>query len=344
MLQHYRALESAGLPLELFTISERPWNFGLGFLRRGCDLSRVGDLLEWHIFSSIHHGAGTESTNLRSKFLDDFGDTSATPFGATDDGGFYDFIEELRDDLPEQEWAALQLGRWGSECDIHRDLEDAVIFYFKQIVSLLDPSEDIHKPKEIIAAFDSLKGQLGEHWRALTAAYLLSFRSHLVWNRCPISNGIVTVLNDISSRFFPPHVISSIEDAALPFDFPCPQSKRDMLNSFTSTCSFPRWFKSPWDYLKHPFFMSDIQIHLCYLDDYKRIYDICAHGGGGMIDLDNDDESVWSLSASDLACKITKEMDDDWTLSDRVQKFFWDYEEAEWKHKQMTKMKNSKKL
>ncbi|KAF9043278.1 hypothetical protein BJ165DRAFT_1612377, partial [Panaeolus papilionaceus] len=229
----HQKLESAGLPRELFTISERKLDFSLEFRLRDCNLSQAHDLLEWHIYSSTHHRTGTESTNLWSESLEDFRDTSATPFGTGDDyEGFYNFIDALRDDMPEQEWAALQLERWDSEWDIGREFEDAVIFHLKHIVSLLDPSEDIHKPKEIIAAFDSLKGQLGEHWRALTAAYLLIGPSHLVWYRCPVSNGIVAVLDDISNRFFPPHVISSIEDAALPFDFPYPQSKRDMLNSF----------------------------------------------------------------------------------------------------------------
>ncbi|KAF9043272.1 hypothetical protein BJ165DRAFT_234254 [Panaeolus papilionaceus] len=217
-------------------------------------------------------------------------------------------MEVLCNNLPKRELAALQLERQGSQWNIRQDLEDAVICYLKHLISLLDLSEDIHKPKEIIAAFGSLKGQLGNHWRALTAAFLLSFPSRLVWNRCPISNDIVTVLNDISSRFFPPHVISSIEDAALLFDFPYPKSKRDMLNSFTPACGLPLWLKSPWENLDFFISVGDIRHDLCYLHDYKRLYDICAHGGGGMdvndsnmtsmeSDSDDDDAPMMSINA-----------------------------------------------
>ncbi|KAF9043293.1 hypothetical protein BJ165DRAFT_235028 [Panaeolus papilionaceus] len=339
-------LESAGLPLQLFTISERPRDFGLAFFG-SCDSCSVHDLLEWHIFSPIHRRTGTDVRNL---FLGSFRATNATPFGAGY-SGFYDFVLALEIDLPKQDLEALQIDK--REWDICPELEDAVIFYLKHLVSLLDPSEDIHKPQETMVAFDGLKRKLGEHWRALTAAYLLSGPSRLVWCFCPISDDIIAALDVISNRFFPPHVISSIEDAAFPFDFPYPQSKRDMFHSLTSGCGLPRWLKCPWSSHYLGVSHDDILSELCYLHDYKRLYSSREHSGGGMGDNDSNTTHMdgdWhdnhklmmSTPASVLASQTMLETDyNNWALVQRVRNFIKDYKKVEEKHMEMTRVKNS---
>ncbi|KAF9032771.1 hypothetical protein BJ165DRAFT_767713 [Panaeolus papilionaceus] len=125
--------------------------------------------------------------------------------------------------------------------------------------------------KDII---DHLKRTGGKNWRAITAAVLLKDLGDFIWLSCPLSADIVSALEEISQRIFPPRVVSTMEGETFPFDFPYPESGslKVLLRSFSreySPCTLPRWFSIP-PFFFPAFYPQTFRTHLGLLHNYIR--------------------------------------------------------------------------
>ncbi|KAF9043072.1 hypothetical protein BJ165DRAFT_1482607 [Panaeolus papilionaceus] len=144
-----------------------------------------------------------------------------------------------------------------------------VVFSIKHHISMLENE----------AVSDRVKEKGGVNWRATATGVLLHNIGNFIWKCCPISTDIVSALEEISQKFLPSHLVSSMEETTFLFDFPNPEtdSQKELLRSFSSSCALPRWFSAPPDFLRSPFNKGRImRRNLGRLHDYiyVRVYSL----------------------------------------------------------------------
>ncbi|KAF9043150.1 hypothetical protein BJ165DRAFT_226300 [Panaeolus papilionaceus] len=345
----YQKFVNAGLPQELFVMYHTSI-LVLDYRRRlDRDLQPHADAREsfsWHVMDCIQRRTGVDAWHFCSleqhKFL----------MHIYWEPTWQRFMDVLDKYLPASEKETLQIEKLQRDAAFEwKTLALAVaVFSIKHLISMLENE----------AVSEHVKEKGGDNWRAITAAFLLEDISHFIWQYCPISADIVLALEEISQKFFPPHVVSTMEDTTFPFDFPHPESEsqKELLRSFSSPCVLPRWFFLPPDFL-HQTGVGMIRLNLGCLHDYIRLSIICNGAdprldhGFGMSWMYNPDkrhrddgyEPYDQLGVG--ACELAEITTDpktglpidfkNWSLEERWYKFLSDYEMAEKEHAELKK-------
>ncbi|KAF9043077.1 hypothetical protein BJ165DRAFT_1390688, partial [Panaeolus papilionaceus] len=204
----YQQFEAAGLPQELAVMYCR------GLIRHTHpDLpaevpfhAEVQQSFRWHIRDCIQQRTGVDPCTFFSlqehQFLLRYDETT-----------WHIFMHVLEKYLPASEREVLQIDTLQQNAlSEWRTLAPAVaVFEIKHLVSMLETDSEI--------ASDYVKETAGINWRAITACVLLRKIGHFIWKHCPISTDIVSALEEISQKFFPSHLVSTMEDTTFLFDF-----------------------------------------------------------------------------------------------------------------------------
>ncbi|KAF9043147.1 hypothetical protein BJ165DRAFT_226436 [Panaeolus papilionaceus] len=350
--QSYQKFVNAGLPQELF-VMYRAGLLGLYFTSTlDRDLpsnASARESFRWYIMDCIQHRTGVDAWHFCSLMEHQF------LMNEYWEPRWHSFMQVLDRHLPASEKQTLQIEKLQQDAlSEWKALVPAVaVFLIKHLISMLENE----------AMSDHVKEKGGDNWRAFTAAVLLHDIGTFIWRNCPISAEIVSALEEISQKFFPPHVVSTMEDTTFPFDFPRPEfkSRKELLHSFSSPCALPRWFFTPPNLLRVYGGLTS-RTSLGYLHDYVRLSIICTsadpcleYGFGffGRSWYDNPDK--WYLNirykiydplgvgACGLAGITTDPRTglpinlEDWSLQSRWLNFNVNYERAKEEHAQMKK-------
>ncbi|KAF9043295.1 hypothetical protein BJ165DRAFT_1545564 [Panaeolus papilionaceus] len=235
---------------------------------------------------------------------------------------------------------------------IYAQVSAAFVCYINHIVALLDPPEGATIPKEIHAHFNTLKRSTGDNWQATIACGCLAAIGSFLWYGCPLSDDIISALENLINRLFPPDVVSNLEQATFPFGFYNPLLKAQLSNSFPSPCALPRFFRAPTALIFSCGNNLSLKwrCHLVPFHDYVRLYYIYNSakstsgrlGGGASAtrpaaDLDYIGD-ILALPAASLARKTTDPETGviidyiNWSLIGRLHRFTQRYEQAERQH------------
>ncbi|KAF9043163.1 hypothetical protein BJ165DRAFT_1483111 [Panaeolus papilionaceus] len=270
----HRHFEHINLPRELLFMSDRtifgifgfPWKVNHNLPARAC----LGQLLSWHILTSLQQETKADLWNL---IVNSPPDT----LRSYDHKIWVDFMDVLDLELDGAEKESLRLPPNFRSNNLSESAA-AVIFCMQKTISLFHPAYETSKPPEIRAVFDYLKTKGGNNWRAIAVACLLHEIQYFIWRNCPLSTGIVKILETIIQIFFPPHIVSSMEALSLPFDVSYPESQKGHQSSFSisSPCMLPRWYHTHIDFAPDSFYprYREASWNLGHLHDYVRLYNI----------------------------------------------------------------------
>ncbi|KAF9043166.1 hypothetical protein BJ165DRAFT_1483124 [Panaeolus papilionaceus] len=355
--QCYQKIEDARIPQQLFVMYHRRI-LDPEVHQSGRDLhpdAGTHESFDWHIKDCIQRSTGVDAWDFCSLKEHQF---LLQGYWEPTWHAFMDVLDEL---LPASEKETLQIERLQRDAlSEWKALVLAVaLFSIKHLISMLENE----------AVSEHVKEKGGDNWRAITACVVLCDIGSFIWQHCPISTDIVSALDEISHKFFPPHVVSAMEDATFPFDFPHSESdfQKELLRSFSSPgpCALPRWFVTPRDFLDVNMYNPHLKrLNLGHLYDYIRLSTIwngadprLVHGFGRswIYNLDMEHDGIpYDLKSYDLlgvgACELAEITTDPrtglpldwkrWSMWERWGNFKIDYEKAEEEHIKM-KRQNS---